>query len=253
MAVPAAGGYVSFDHVTFRYPGAQEAALSDISFTAEPGKVTAIIGGTGAGKSTLLQLLLRFHDCTEGAVRLDGVDVRQQTQHALRAKIAYVPQRSVLFTGTIADNVRYGDLEASDDAVAHALATAQATEFIEHLPGGLQSELRQGGVNLSGGQRQRVAIARALVRKAEVYIFDDSFSALDYRTDALLRAALRQNFASSTMLIVAQRVSTVQDADRILVLEDGRLVGVGTHSELLQTCPTYAEIVSSQGLPGAVA
>ena len=253
--VPAASGRarLEFDHVTFHYAAGQEPALADVSFTAGPGEITAIIGGTGAGKSTLVSLIPRLSDVTGGSIRLDGVDVREWAQEELRSRIAFVPQRSVLFSGSVADNIRYGDPEAAPDAVVHAARTAQATEFIAEMGQGLESAVAQGGVSLSGGQRQRLAIARALVRRAEVYIFDDSFSALDYRTDALLRAAVREELRAATVLIVAQRVSTVMEADRILVLDDGRLVGNGSHRELLQTCPVYQEIVASQLQPEVVA
>ncbi len=244
-------GVLEFRDVTFRYPGAEEPALAGISFTASPGEITAIIGGTGAGKSTLLNLICRFFDVSEGSVRVGGVDVREMGQETLRHRIGYVPQRAVLFTGSVADNVRYGDLEASDAAVRHAVSIAQAAEFVRELGGGdldagLGAVISQGGTNLSGGQRQRLAIARALARKGDVYLFDDSFSALDYRTDARLRAALRHELKAATVVVVAQRVSTVMDADRILVLDDGRLVGSGTHRELLHSCPVYREIVESQ-------
>jgi ATP-binding cassette subfamily B protein len=255
---PSLRGLVEFADVSFRYPGAEEPALSGISFVARPGEVTAIIGGTGAGKSTVLQLIPRLFDATGGAVRVDGIDVRAMSQEALRARIAYVPQRAVLFSGSVADNVRYGDLGAPEDAVRRALTTAQAAEFVRDLGGGdldagLSAAITQGGANLSGGQRQRLAIARALVRRAEIYLFDDSFSALDYRTDARLRAALRRELAGATTIVVAQRVSTVMDADRILVLDDGRLVGSGTHRELLHSCPVYQEIVASQLSPEEIA
>ena len=246
-------GRIEFDHVSFQYPGAAEPALHDLSFRVEPGQTIAILGGTGAGKTTLLELVLRLHDCTEGAVRVGGVDVRHLPQAELRKHIAYVPQQTVLFAGTIADNVRYGHPEASDEEVRRALALAQATEFVDALPQGIHSPLEQGGQSLSGGQRQRLAIARALVRPASIYLFDDSFSALDYRTESRLRAALRTALRSATVVVVAQRVSTVRDADRILVLDDGHLVGSGTHRELLQTCAVYREIVASQALPEEVA
>jgi ATP-binding cassette subfamily B multidrug efflux pump len=250
---PARRALVEFDHVTFHYASGQEPALADVSFSARPGEITAIIGGTGAGKSTLLQLIPRLADVTGGAVRVDGLDVRRWAQHELRARIAYVPQQSILFSGTVLENVRYGDPEAPEEAVGHAVEVAQAMEFVSAMDQGLHAPVAQGGVSLSGGQRQRLAIARALVRRAEIYLFDDSFSALDYRTDARLRAALRRELSSATVLIVAQRVSTVMDADRILVLDDGRLAGSGTHGELLATCPVYQEIVASQVQPEVVA
>ena len=245
--------HLEFRNVTFQYPGAEEAALSDISFSARSGEITAIIGGTGAGKSTLLNLIPRFYDCSAGSIRVDGVDVRDMTQADLRRKIGYVPQRAVLFTGSVADNLRYGDSDASAAAVRNAAAVAQATEFVDAMEGGFDALLTQGGTNLSGGQKQRLSIARALVRRPEIYLFDDSFSALDYRTDAQLRAALRKEVAGATVLIVAQRVSTVVDADRILVLDEGRLVGTGTHRELMASCPVYREIVSSQLSPEEIA
>lgn len=249
----AGGGRLEFQNVTFHYPGAEEPALAEISFATAPGEITAIIGGTGSGKSTLLNLILRFYDVARGCILVDGVDIREISQTDLRAKIGYVPQRAVLFTGSVLDNIRYGDTAAPEAAVRHAAEVAQATEFIDELGDGLNSVISQGGGNLSGGQRQRLAIARAMVRHAEIYLFDDSFSALDYRTDARLRAALRQELGAATALIVAQRVSTVIDADRILVLDEGRLVGVGTHRELMAACPVYQEIVASQLSPEEVA
>ena len=246
-------GQIEFRHVTFNYPGAEEPALSDISFTANSGEITAIIGGTGAGKSTLLNLIPRFYDVTRGSILIDGVDVREMSQATLREKIGYVPSRAILFTGSITDNIRYGNDNASDEMVHHAADIAQATEFVKEMPSQFDSVISQGGVNLSGGQKQRLSIARALVKQAEIYLFDDSFSALDYKTDAMLRSALRHEVSTSTVIIVAQRVSTVMDADRILVLDDGKLVGIGTHRELLQTCPVYQEIVSSQLSPEEIA
>jgi ATP-binding cassette subfamily B protein len=239
-------GVVEFDDVTFSYPGAEEPALAHISFRARPGQVTAIIGGTGAGKSTLTALIPRFYDVDSGQVLVDGVDVRAMTQEELRAKIGLVPQTAVIFSGTIADNIRYGNEHATDGEVRHAAEVAQATEFIQDLGDGLDSVIAQGGTNLSGGQKQRLSIARALVRRPEVYIFDDSFSALDYATDAKLRAALRQETTNSTVLIVAQRVSTIIDADQILVLDEGRMVDIGTHRELMERSEVYREIVLSQ-------
>ncbi len=239
-------GYVEFKDVTFRYPGAEEPALCDISFLAMPGEVTAIIGGTGSGKSTLVNLIPRFYDVEGGSVLVDGVDVREMTQEHLRAKIGFVPQKAVLFSGTVAENIRYGKEEASEEEVQHAADVAQATEFISAMEGGFDSVIAQGGTNVSGGQKQRLSIARALVRKPEIYVFDDTFSALDFKTDARLRAALKQKTLDATVLIVAQRVSTVMDADQILVLDEGRLVGIGTHRELMETSEVYYEIVSSQ-------
>ena len=239
-------GYVEFDDVTFSYPGAEEPALAHISFRAQPGQVTAIIGGTGAGKTTLTALIPRFYDVDSGRVLVDGVDVREMTQEELRAKIGLVPQTAVIFSGTIADNIRYGNERANDDAVRHAADVAQASEFIDSLDDGLNSVIAQGGTNLSGGQKQRLSIARALVRRPEIYIFDDSFSALDYATDAKLRAALRHETTDSTVLIVAQRVSTIMDADQIIVLDEGRMVDIGTHRDLMERSEVYREIVLSQ-------
>ncbi|MDF2935280.1 MAG: transporter ATP-binding protein [Paenibacillaceae bacterium] len=239
-------GYVEFTDVSFRYPGAEQPVLANISFKAEPGEVTAIIGGTGSGKSTLIQLIPRFYDVENGRVLVDGVDVRDMTQETLRQKIGFVPQKAVLFTGTAAENIRFGKEDATDEDIRHAASTAQALDFIQEMEQGFDSPISQGGSNLSGGQKQRLSIARALVRKPEIYIFDDSFSALDYKTDARLRAALRNETGDATVLIVAQRVSTVVDADRIIVLEEGRIAGMGTHRELLNTCGVYREIVASQ-------
>jgi ATP-binding cassette, subfamily B, multidrug efflux pump len=239
-------GYVEFRNVTFRYPGAEEPALAGVSFTALPGQVTAIIGGTGSGKSTLAGLIPRFYDVNEGQVLVDGVDVRQWRQAELRARIGYVPQKAVLFSGTIASNIAFGLDDAGDTAMRHAATVAQAAEFIERMPDGYASPVSQGGINLSGGQKQRLAIARALVRRPDVYVFDDSFSALDFATDARLRAALRADIGNATLFIVSQRIGTVMTADRIVVLDDGRVAGIGTHAELLQTCAVYREIAASQ-------
>jgi ATP-binding cassette, subfamily B, multidrug efflux pump len=250
---PAALGRVEFRNVTFHYPGAEEAALSNVSFATEPGTVTAVIGGTGSGKSTLVNLIMRFYDVTEGSILVDGVDVRDMTQAELRRRIGYVPQRAVLFSGSVLENLRFGDLEATEEAARAASAVAQASEFIDALPDGLEAQLNQGGRNFSGGQRQRLSIARALVRKASLYLLDDCFSALDFATDARLRAALRRRLDGASLLIVAQRVGTVMDADRILVLDEGRLVGAGRHQELVATCPVYREIVESQLRPEGIA
>ncbi|HEY7350446.1 MAG TPA: ABC transporter ATP-binding protein [Ktedonobacterales bacterium] len=239
-------GYVEFADVTFSYPGAEEPALSNISFRAKPGEVTAIIGGTGAGKSTLVSLIPRFYDVDSGAILVDEVDVREMAQEHLRAKIGFVPQKAVLFSGTVAENIRYGKEDASDEEIQYAAEVAQATEFISEMKDGFQAVIAQGGTNVSGGQKQRLSIARALVRKPEIYVFDDSFSALDFKTDAKLRSALKKETLDATVLIVAQRVSTVMDADQIIVLDDGRVAGIGTHRELMETCEVYHEIVSSQ-------
>lgn len=239
-------GYVEFKNVTFSYPGAEQPALSNITFSVKPGEVTAIIGGTGSGKSTLISLIPRFYDINSGSILVDGVDIREMTQEGLRAKIGLVPQKAVLFTGTIAANIRYGKEDATDDEIRRAAEIAQATGFISSMNDGFAALIAQGGTNISGGQKQRLAIARALVRKPEIYIFDDSFSALDFKTDAKLRAALKQETGDSTVLIVAQRVSTVMDADRIIVLDNGKIAGMGNHKELLHSCGEYREIVSSQ-------
>lgn len=239
-------GYIEFKNVTFSYPGAEEPAITDISFSAKPGEVTAIIGGTGSGKSTLISLIPRFYDVESGSVLVDDVDVRSMTQENLRKKIGFVPQTAVLFSGTIIENIRYGKEDATEEEIKHAASVAQAIDFISNMKEGFDSEIAQGGTNVSGGQKQRLSIARALVRKPEIYIFDDSFSALDFKTDANLRAALKNETAESTVIIVAQRVSTVMDADQIIVLDDGKVVGMGTHKELLMNCEVYKEIVSSQ-------
>jgi ATP-binding cassette subfamily B protein len=220
--------------------------LQDISFAAVAGQTTAIIGSTGSGKTTLLSLIPRLFDATDGSVLVDGVDVRALEPDVLHDRLGLVPQKAFLFTGTIASNLRYGKTDATDDELWQALRIAQADDFVSALPDGLEAPVAQGGTNFSGGQRQRLAIARALVRQPEIYLFDDSFSALDLATDARLRSALTAITEDSIVLIVAQRVSTIVDADQILVLEDGRMVGIGTHSELVDTCPTYAEIVRSQ-------
>ena len=243
---PEARGRIQFDHVTFQYPGAEEPALSDVSFAANPGEVTAIIGGTGSGKSTLAGLIPRFYDVNAGRVLLDGVDVRDLPQAALRERIGFVPQTAVLFTGTVAANIRYGREDATDEQVRHAATVAQAIDFIDGMPDTFGATIAQGGINLSGGQKQRLAIARALVRKPDVYVFDDSFSALDFVTDARLRAALRPETTHATVFVVAQRISTVVNADRIIVLDNGRVAGIGTHRELLDSSAVYRDIVASQ-------
>jgi ATP-binding cassette subfamily B protein len=239
-------GYVEFKDVSFAYHGAQEPVLCDISFEAKPGETTAIIGGTGSGKSTIAKLVPRFYDVRSGAVLVDGVDVREMDFDALRNKIGWVPQNINLFHGTIADNVRFGKEDAEDDEVQKALETAQAKEFVDTLEDGIESVVAQGGLNYSGGQKQRLSIARALIRHPEIYIFDDSFSALDFKTDARLRRALREETDDATVIIVAQRVSTVMNADTIIVLDQGRMAGKGTHKQLLETCDVYREIVASQ-------
>src|SRR5436190_2573213 len=239
-------GHVEFQNVTFQYPGAEEPALTGVSFKALPGEVTAIIGGTGSGKSTLAGLIPRFYDVNQGRVLVDGIDVREMTQADLRARIGFVPQKAVLFTGTVAANIRYGREAASDEDVRHAAAIAQAIEFVDAMPEKFASPISQGGINLSGGQKQRLSIARAIVRKPDVYVFDDSFSALDFATDAKLRAALKHETASATVFVVAQRISTVIGADRIVVLDDGRVVGIGTHPDLLENNAVYRESVASQ-------
>jgi ATP-binding cassette subfamily B multidrug efflux pump len=239
-------GHVEFRNVTFQYPGAEEPALTGVSLTALPGEVTAIIGGTGSGKTTLAGLIPRFYDVNEGSVLVDGVDVREMAQADLRARIGFVSQKAVLFSGTVAANIRYGRENASDDEVRHAAVVAQAVEFVDAMPAGFESAISQGGINLSGGQKQRLAIARAIVRKPDVFVFDDSFSALDYTTDAKLRAALKGETTHATVFVVAQRISTVLNADRIVVLDNGRVAGVGTHAELLEKNQVYREIVASQ-------
>ena len=242
-------GLLEFEGVEFRYPGAEHPILSDISFTAKPGQFTAIIGSTGSGKSTLLNLIPRFIDVTDGAVKLDGVDVRDQALESLWSEIGLVPQRAFLFGGTVAQNLRYGRADATDDELWSALDVAQARDFIEELPDKLESRVAQGGTNFSGGQRQRLSIARALVKKPQILIFDDSFSALDYTTDSKLRSALHEVMGHTTMIVVAQRVSTILQADQIVVLDEGKVVGVGTHSELMEFSATYQEIVLSQLSP----
>ncbi|MBD7917094.1 ABC transporter ATP-binding protein [Cellulomonas sp. Sa3CUA2] len=239
-------GLLELRGVEFRYPGAEDPVLHDVSFVAEPGRTTAIIGSTGSGKTTLLHLVPRLYDVTGGRVLIDGVDVRDADPVALGTRIGLVPQRPYLFTGTVRSNLQFGKPDADDDELWHALEVAQARRFVEELPEGLDAPVAQGGTNLSGGQRQRLAIARALVRRPSIYLFDDSFSALDYATDAALRAALVPETRTATVVVVAQRVATIRSADRILVLDEGRVVGDGTHDELLASSPTYQEIVYSQ-------
>ncbi len=238
-------GTVEFRGVSFGYADAQSSVLSDISFTAERGKVTAVIGATGSGKTTIANLITRFYDVTDGAVLFDGTDVRLLTQDDLHSRISLVPQKAVLFSGTIEDNLRYGDENATEEDLRRALEISQSSEFVDKLPEGIRSVLSQNGTNLSGGQKQRLSIARALTRKAEVYIFDDSFSALDFKTDALLRKALKENI-DATVIIVAQRVGTIIDADKIIVLDEGKIAGMGKHDELMKSCSVYSEIYHSQ-------
>ena len=239
-------GYLQFNNVSFSYHGAEEPAVKNISFSARPGEVTAIIGSTGSGKSTLINLIPRFYDVGSGSITIDGLDVREMSQETLRSKIGLVPQKAILFTGTIAENIRYGKEDATDEEVGHAAEIAQATEFIAEMKDGFDSIIAEGGTNVSGGQKQRLSIARALVGKPEIYVFDDSFSALDFKTDARLRAALKKETAEATVIIVGQRVATIMDSDRIIVLDEGKIAGMGTHKELYQTCEVYQEIVHSQ-------
>jgi ATP-binding cassette subfamily B multidrug efflux pump len=246
-------GVVEFKDVTFGYPGGEHPVLEDLNFVLRPGRTTAIIGGTGSGKTTLLDLIPRFFDVSQGSLLVDGVDVRRQPLERLWSAIGLVPQRAYLFSGSVADNLRFGNEDATDEELWHALEVAQARDFVAEMPGGLQAPIDQGGTNVSGGQRQRLAIARALVKRPSVYLFDDCFSALDAGTDARLRAALRSETRQSTVLIVAQRVSTIMHADGIIVLDDGRVVGIGTHGELMASCEAYREIVDSQLGEAAVA
>ena len=241
-----ARGRVEFRHVSFRYGNAEDDVLHDITFTAEPGQTTAFIGSTGSGKSTLVNLVPRFYDVTEGEILIDGVNIKDLTQHELHELIGYVPQKGVLFSGDIASNLRYGRPEASDEELDKAASIAQASDFIAATEGGMHNEIAQGGGNVSGGQKQRLSIARALVKQSPIYIFDDSFSALDFKTDAALRRALKENTGDSTVLLVAQRVSTIMHAEQIIVLDEGRVAGSGTHEQLLKTCDTYREIAQSQ-------
>jgi ATP-binding cassette subfamily B protein len=242
----ASRGRIEFQDVSFRYPGALSDVLHDLTFTAEPGQTTAFIGSTGCGKSTLVNLIPRFYDVTEGSIYIDGADIRQVRQHDLRDRIGYIPQTGVLFSGTIESNLRYADENASLDTIQEAIDIAQADEFVFAGSEGLEAEISQGGTNVSGGQKQRLSIARALVKKPPIFIFDDSFSALDFRTDAALRAALQEKLGDSTVLIVTQRVSTIKNADQIIVLDKGRIVGRGTHQQLMDSCETYREIALSQ-------
>lgn len=238
-------GFVEFRDVSFSYPGAEEPAIRNISFSAHPGETTAIIGGTGSGKSTLVNLIPRFYDLDSGSVLVDGVDTRELTQEVLRSKIGLAPQKTVLFAGTVADNIRFGKTGATDEELERAITIAAATDFVDEM-GGIGAEVAQGGANLSGGQKQRLSIARAVVRRPEIYIFDDTFSALDFKTEAMVRTALKRETAESTVLVIAQRVATVMDADRIIVLDDGTVAGIGTHRNLMESCEVYREIVASQ-------
>jgi len=239
-------GSVEFRDVSFRYPGADTDALQNISFKAEPGQTTALIGSTGAGKSTIVNLIPRFYEVTDGSILVDGTDIREVTQHDLRDKIGYVPQKSALFSGTIESNMLYADEHATPEMLQSAIEIAQAKEFVESKPEGMATEISQGGTNVSGGQKQRLSIARAIVKKPPIYILDDSFSALDFKTDAALRRAFKEKASNSTLLIVTQRVSTVKNAEQIIVLDEGQIVGKGTHKELMDNCDTYKEIALSQ-------
>jgi ABC-type multidrug transport system fused ATPase/permease subunit len=239
-------GTVCLDAVTFRYPGAERAVLEDVSFTAHPGTTTAIVGGTGSGKSTLVALICRLYDVTAGSVRVDGIDVRDYDTEDLWSALGLVPQRGYLFSGTVADNLRYGKADAGEEEMWAALQTAAADDFVRDHPDGLGMRIAQGGINISGGQRQRLAIARAMIRTPSIYLFDDALSSLDVRTDARVRSALREASVGATVIVVAQRISTVTEADQIVVLDDGRVVGVGSHASLIAECPTYAQFVDSQ-------
>ncbi|QAA30211.1 ABC transporter ATP-binding protein [Clostridium manihotivorum] len=239
-------GTIEFKNVSFRYPGAEEDVIKDLNFKALPGQTTAIIGSTGAGKTTLINLVPRFYDVTDGQILIDGIDIREVPQKELRDKIGYVPQKGSLFSGTIESNLKYADENSSEENIRRAAEIAQAIEFISERPEGFETAISQGGTNVSGGQKQRLSIARALVKRPEIYIFDDSFSALDFKTDAALRRALKKNTGSSTVLLVAQRISTIMNAEQIIVLDEGKIVGVGTHKELIKNCATYQEIASSQ-------
>jgi ATP-binding cassette subfamily B protein len=239
-------GLVEFKDVSFRYPDAEENVLCGINFTAKPGETTAIIGSTGSGKSTVVNLIPRFFDVTEGAIYVDGVDIRQVKQSDLRDKIGYIPQRGLLFSGTIESNLRFADEDASPETLTRAVEIAQAAEFINADPDGMAAEISQGGINVSGGQKQRLSIARALVKKPAIYIFDDCLSALDFKTDLALRKALKKETGDSTMIIVTQRVATIKNAEQIIVINEGEIVGKGKHKELMKTCETYREIALSQ-------
>jgi ATP-binding cassette subfamily B protein len=242
-------GVVKFNDVSFKYPGADENVIENISFCAEPGKTTAIIGSTGSGKSTLVNLIPRLYDVTDGSITVDGQDIRDMTMESLRDNIGYVPQKGILFSGTIASNLRFGNKNATDSEIEKAAEISQATEFINQKSARFESPIAQGGTNVSGGQKQRLSIARAIAKNPKIYIFDDSFSALDMKTDATLREALKSNVADSTVIIVAQRISTIMDAEQILVLDEGKIAGKGTHKELLESCDAYLEIAKSQLSP----
>lgn len=244
--IPDGKGVIEFDNVTFHYPGAKETALQGISFRAEPGKVTAIIGNTGSGKTTILNLILRFYDVTEGSVKIDGVDVRQISFEKLRGMIGYAPQKAIIFSGTIAENIRFGRNELTNEDIFNAAEIAQVNEFAQRMPDGLNTTIAQGGTNLSGGQKQRISIARAIASKPKIYLFDDTFSALDFKTDARVRTRLLKETKDATVIIVAQRVATIMHADQIIVLKDGKIQGIGNHKELMQTNEVYKEIVLSQ-------
>ena len=239
-------GLVEFKNVSFKYPDADEEILHDISFTAKPGQTTAFIGSTGSGKSTLINLIPRFYDVTDGQILVDGVDIKKAKIHDLRDRIGYVPQKGILLSGTIESNIKYGNKDASEDLVETSARVAQATEFIDTKPDKYQTPISQGGSNVSGGQKQRLSIARAIAKEPEIYIFDDSFSALDFKTDANLRKALKQETGDATVLIVAQRISTILHAEQIVVLDEGKVVGIGNHRELLKNCEVYKEIALSQ-------
>ncbi|MGL5507661.1 MAG: ABC transporter ATP-binding protein, partial [Paraclostridium sp.] len=239
-------GYIEFKNVSFAYDENSERVLDNISFKSGPGETTAIIGGTGSGKSTLVKLIPRFFDCTEGEILVDNVNIKDMNIEVLREKIGYVPQKAALFSGTISDNLKYGKKNATEDEVNEAIRIAQASEFVSKMKDGISSYISQGGTNVSGGQKQRLSIARAVIKKPEIYVFDDSFSALDFKTDSKLREGLKNETKNSSVIIVAQRVSTIMNADRIIVLDDGKVVQIGTHKDLLKTCDVYKEIVSSQ-------
>ena len=242
----AVRGEIAFEDVCFKYPGAEENALHHLTFTAKPGQTTAIIGSTGCGKSTLLNLIPRFYDVTEGRITLDGTDIRDISQKKLRSVLGYVPQKGVLFSGDIASNIKFGGEDINDEKMEEAARIAQAVEFIESKPDGYHSPISQGGTNVSGGQKQRLSIARAIAKNPKVFLFDDSFSALDYKTDVVLRKALNEKIADAAVIIVAQRISTILHADQIIVLDNGSIVGLGKHEELLESCETYREIAKSQ-------